>query len=92
MENVYTLYVDDHLDYYVNYGRWLQPPDVLIASRWSIRTSPAPVEITEESYSEAMALAWIRALTAQGTCEIVNQVETQEGRKKSVVLLLRILP
>lgn len=90
MDNVFTLYVTDHLDYYISYSRWLASGETIIASRWEIRTTPEPITITNEGFTTSLTRIMVLAVSIQPTCEVINQIETQQGRKHTVLLLFRI--
>lgn len=91
MDNVFTLAVTDHLDFYVNYSRWLQG-DEIIFSQWRIQTHPESLTITNHSFTSSVACVWLQAVSAQQVCEVVNQVTTQQGRKRSALLLFGVIP
>lgn len=78
---------DAVLDYGFDWSQWLSGDDTISASTWTV-----PSGLTKDSQvrSTTVTTVWLSGGTAGTDYEIVNSIETAEGRKDDRTMVISV--
>lgn len=88
MSTTYQKAAGETLDYDVDFSRWLERDDVIVAASAVLAGSAATIDTTE--FSETQVRVWVSGGDEGETANITVTAETQQGRTKEVCFRLRI--
>ncbi len=82
---------DAVLDYFCEWGRWMQQGDSIAVSQWLVSPADPLLVKEQETTVGTRNYVWLSGGTPLGKVTVTNHIETAQGRKddRSFVLYIR---